>query len=129
MHQIPKPQPVDESKFLVPQSSAETFYGLPQEVVYCRKCVISNQRPNSAVEYAHTKDTAKKTINFDENGVCDACRMAEIKQRTINWEDRERELRELCDRYRKTDGSYDCVVPGSGGKDSFYAAHMLSFWR
>jgi N-acetyl sugar amidotransferase len=36
-------------------------------------------------------------------------------------------LRELCDRFRKNDGSYDCLVPGSGGKDSFYAAHMLKF--
>jgi N-acetyl sugar amidotransferase len=34
-------------------------------------------------------------------------------------------LRELCDRHRKSDGSYDCIVPGSGGKDSFYASHIL----
>ena len=37
------------------------------------------------------------------------------------------ELRELCDQYRKNDGSYDCLVPGSGGKDSFYAAHLLKY--
>ena len=24
-----------------------TFYGLPEEVVFCRRCVISNQRPSS----------------------------------------------------------------------------------
>ena len=40
---------------------------------------------------------------------------------------REEQLRELCDRHRKTDGSYDCLVPGSGGKDSFYAAHLLKY--
>ncbi len=40
---------------------------------------------------------------------------------------REKELKELCDRYRKTDGSYDCLVPGSGGKDSFYASHVLKY--
>ena len=40
---------------------------------------------------------------------------------------REKELRELCDQYRKNDGSYDCLVPGSGGKDSFYAAHLLKY--
>ena len=34
---------------------------------------------------------------------------------------------ELCDRFRRTDGSYDCIVPGSGGKDSFFAAHMLKY--
>ena len=33
----------------------------------------------------------------------------------------------LCDRYRRNDGHYDCLVPGSGGKDSFYAAHKLKY--
>ena len=45
----------------------------------------------------------------------------------IDWALREKELRELCDEYRKNDGSYDCLVPGSGGKDSFYAAHILKY--
>jgi N-acetyl sugar amidotransferase len=104
----------------------ETKYGLPAEVKFCKKCVISNQRPNSAVEYEHTKDTKKQTINFDQEGVCDACRVAE-KKSTIDWNEREKELRELCDRYRKDDGSYDCLIPGSGGKDSFYTAHILRY--
>jgi N-acetyl sugar amidotransferase len=105
----------------------EAFFGLPKEVEFCRSCVISNQRPNSAVEYSHTKESKKHTIHFDSNGICDACRVAEQKKNTINWEDREKQLRELCDRYRKNDGSYDCIVPGSGGKDSFYAAHVLKY--
>ena len=87
--------------------------------------MISNQRPNSAVEFEHTKDSKKKTIHFDADGVCDACRVAEQKHGTIDWDERDRQLRELCDRYRRNDGSYDCLVPGSGGKDSFYAAHVL----
>src|SRR5207244_4340244 len=41
------------------------------------------------------------------------------------WEARERELRELCDRHRRTDGRYDVICPGSGGKDSMYASHVL----
>lgn len=102
------------------------MYGLPEKVLFCKKCVISNQRPNSAVEYYHTSKTNKKTIHFDKNGVCDACRVAE-KKKSIDWDVREKELIELCDRYRKNDGSYDCLVPGSGGKDSFYAAHVLKY--
>ena len=54
-------------------------YGLPLQVGFCRRCVISNQRPNSAVEFAHTKDSKKQTIHFDAEGVCDACRVAEQK--------------------------------------------------
>jgi N-acetyl sugar amidotransferase len=103
----------------------EAKYGLPREVKFCTRCVISNQRPNSAVEYQHTRGTRKETIRFDEQGVCDACRFAEFKRTRIDWEERGRLLEELCDRYRRSDGGYDCLVPGSGGKDSFYAAHML----
>jgi N-acetyl sugar amidotransferase len=102
-------------------------YGLPRNVAFCRRCVISNQRPNSAVEYEHTKDSKKLTINFDEQGVCDACRATEQKRSSIDWHDRERRLMEVCDRYRSKNGTYDCLVPGSGGKDSFYAAHVLKY--
>lgn len=117
---------IDVTKFaLSDNEELDVKYGLPREVKFCAKCVISNQRPNSAVEYQHTKDSKKSTINFDENSVCDACRFAERKNETINWNEREDELKELLDRYRSTDGSYDCLVPGSGGKDSFYASHIL----
>lgn len=105
----------------------EAKYGLPREVRFCTRCVISNQRPNSAVEYSHTKESKKTTIHFDDEGVCDACRFTETKRAVIDWDERERALMALCDRYRRTDGGYDCLVPGSGGKDSFYAAHKLKY--
>lgn len=105
----------------------EAFYGLPTEVRFCTRCVISNQRPNSAVEFQHTSESKKSTIGFDDEGVCDACRYAERKKATIDWTLRRRELEALCDKHRRTDGQYDCLVPGSGGKDSFYAAHMLKY--
>lgn len=102
------------------------YYGLPQEVTFCTRCVMSNQRPTSAVEFKHTKDSKKTTMNFDEHGVCDACRTAEIKD-NIDWGMREEELIKLLDKHRKNDGSYDCLVPGSGGKDSAYQAHVLKY--
>lgn len=104
----------------------EAFYGLPEEVKFCTKCVMSNQRPTSAIEFKHTKESKKTTMNFDEHGVCDACRTAEIKD-NINWGMREEELVKLLDKHRKNDGSYDCLVPGSGGKDSAYQAHILKY--
>jgi len=87
--------------------------------------VISNQRPNSTVEFENTKKSTKSTIGFGSDGVCDACRIAESKKRAIDWNQREEELLALCDKYRKDGEGYDCLVPGSGGKDSFYAAHVL----
>lgn len=105
----------------------ETYFGLPEEVKFCKTCVISNQRPNSCLEFAHTAKTKKATININPDGRCDACVVAEKKRQGIDWKQRDQELRDLCDRYRRTDGGYDCLVPGSGGKDSFYAAWMLKY--
>ena len=126
-----KIESVGQSDFLVefeyPEGELDAKYGLPSDVKFCNKCVISNQRPNSAVEFQHTKASKKKTINFDDVGVCDACRVAERKKATVDWAEREKELKELCDKHRKSDGSYDCLVPGSGGKDSFYQSHVLKY--
>lgn len=100
------------------------MYGLPLEVKFCKMCVMSNQRPASASEFKHNIDSKKTTLQIDEDGICDACKVA-LKKEKINWSKREEELMTLLDKYRKNDGSYDCLVPGSGGKDSVYAAHIL----
>jgi len=87
---------------------------------------MTNQRPASAIEFKHTRDSKKTSMNIDEEGVCDACRNAEQKD-NINWEEREKELLKLLDKYRRNDGHYDCLVPGSGGKDSAYQSHVLKY--
>jgi len=104
----------------------ETYYGLPEKVIFCQRCVMSNQRPASAVEFKHTSQSKKVTMNIDGEGVCDACRHAEEKVK-IDWEKRHEELLRLLEKYRKNDGSYDCLVPGSGGKDSAFQAHVLKY--
>ncbi len=102
--------------------------GLPIEIKYCEECNISNQQPLPTNEFFHTKNIIHKTIKFDKNNICDACNYNKLKwNKTINWEDREKELIELCNRYRKTDGSYDCIVGGSGGKDSVFQTHILKY--
>ena len=92
-------------------------------VQYCTKCVISNQRPSSVVEFKNKSEDIKPKIKFID-GVCSACLWSKEKEK-INWKDRKSELHELCDKFRSKDGSYDCVVPGSGGKDSAFASHYL----
>ena len=92
------------------KKNVQEKYGLPANVKFCKKCVVSNQRPR---------------IVFDDEGVCSACRFAEKKKNVINWSKRENELTQLCNKHRSKDGSYDVIVPGSGGKDSNYVAHML----
>ncbi len=82
---------------------------LDKEIFFCKKCVTSNQRPR---------------ITFDDDCVCSACRYAEEKE-LIDWDLREKELRILLNKHRSKDGSYDVVVPVSGGKDSTFVAHQL----
>ena len=125
MERIHAPQEIDKTEFTADADGLQAKYGLPQEVKFCKSCVISNQRPNSAIEYSHTKQSKKATIHFDENGICDACNFAEKKNKQIDWGEREKKLHELLDKHRSKNGSYDCLVPGSGGKDSFYASHIL----
>lgn len=87
-------------------------YHLPRDIRFCSRCTMSNQRPR---------------IRFDDGGVCSACRYVEYRNTQIDWAQRERELRALCDRFRRSDGRHDVIVPGSGGKDSSSVAHKLKY--
>ena len=103
-------------------------YGLPEKVKYCKKCNISNQQPTSTNEFKHDKFTKQITIDFDIDGICAACKSNEIKWNgKINWADREKELVDLCDKYRNLNQQYNCLVPGSGGKDSVFQSHILKY--
>ena len=80
------------------------------KIVFCKRCVMSNQRPR---------------IQFNDDQICSACLFSEYKETEVNWDLREKELQLLCDKYRKDDGSWDVIVPSSGGKDSAYVAYTL----
>jgi len=83
-----------------------------RSVAYCKKCLMPNTRPR---------------IGFDEAGVCNACRHAEDKWKGVDWTARAAEFNKMLDQYRSKDGSWDCVVPWSGGKDSSAIAYKLKF--
>ncbi len=93
--------------------------------MFCSRCVNSNQYPTSIPEFIHKVDRKDaKYVFFDQDQVCDACKQNDLKK-NINYDQREKELVKLLDKYRKKNGDYDCLVPGSGGKDSAFAAHIL----
>ncbi len=118
---------VDLALYAKNMRNPKSLYGLPSTVLFCRRCVISNQRPNSTVEFKSTLSSKKVGIGFDESGLCDACSYNEKKETLIDWADREKRLLALLDRYRRSDGKYDVIVPGSGGKDSAFTAHILKY--
>ena len=106
----------------------KSIFNAPKKVIFCSKCVMSNQRPLSYPEFFHKKNRAgSKYLNLDKkNNICDACRFSEIKK-NIDWKKREEDLLRLLDKHRSKDHNYDCLVPGSGGKDSIYASHILKY--
>lgn len=81
-----------------------------RKIAYCRRCLMPNSRPR---------------IVFDDEGVCNACRYAENKWKNVDWSARKNEFLETIKPYKSKDGSWDCIVPWSGGKDSSSIAHKL----
>lgn len=83
----------------------------PPTMLYCSKCVYPR---SSAVPLA-----------FDENQVCSGCR-ASSQKKDIDWNRRKKMFERLIDEYKSKDGSnYDCIIPVSGGKDSYYQIHII----
>jgi N-acetyl sugar amidotransferase len=101
-----------------------SLFGLPKNIKFCKKCVISNQRPSSVIEFKN-KNNQKKGITIGKDGICDACKYNTEKKK-INWKEREEKLEHIFSKYRKKSG-YDCIIPGSGGKDSAYTAHIVKY--
>jgi N-acetyl sugar amidotransferase len=104
----------------------KTYFGLPRKVIFCKKTLISNQRPVSEVEFYHKKNTKKRTLYIDKNRISDSWKYSLLKKK-INFREREEKLLKLLRKHRGKHGEYDCIVPSSGGKDSCYAAHLLKF--
>ncbi|OAN52765.1 hypothetical protein A6A04_15825 [Paramagnetospirillum marisnigri] len=76
---------------------------------YCTRCILPDSRPG---------------ITLDESGVCSACRGHDRKLTGIDWDARQAGFQRLVDEARAQAArdrvGYDCVVPISGGKDSWY---------
>ncbi|MDD5005747.1 MAG: N-acetyl sugar amidotransferase [Candidatus Omnitrophica bacterium] len=81
-----------------------------RKMFYCKSCLAPSARPR---------------IVFNSEGVCNACLHAEYKRKNTDWKKRWNEVEKLCDKYRRKDGSFDVIVPGSGGKDSSYVAWKM----
>jgi len=68
--------------------------------------------------------STRNRIEFDDVGSCNACVWSEEKK-TLDWDARNRELKALFAKHRKSEG-YDLIVPVSGGKDGSYVSHSCS---
>lgn len=83
----------------------------PPKMRYCSKCVYPK---SSAVPLA-----------FDENGLCSGCKSANERV-LVDWDRKKRQFERILEEYKNKDGSnYDCIIPVSGGKDSYYQVHLI----
>ena len=60
------------------------------DMEYCKECFTPSTRPR---------------IRFSQ-GICNACEYKRVKDNDIDWEEREFELKQLCDKYRSRNNSY-----------------------
>lgn len=79
-------------------------------VKYCTNCTYPS---SSAVP-----------LDFDEHGVCSGCRTSSEKT-VINWDRRRDLFEDLIDEYKSSNNYYDCIIPVSGGKDSYWQIHKI----
>jgi len=91
----------------------EEDFGKPlfEKMKYCIRCCMP---------------ATNEGMQFDELGMCLACRSSEQKMH-INWVERQKQLKETLDKYKAQAGdNYDCIIPISGGKDSYFQLHVLT---
>ena len=69
---------------------------------WCKNCLLPDTRPN---------------IYLNSDGICNACLNHKTKK-IIDWDSREKHLKEIVREVKKKSAIYDCVIPVSGGKDS-----------
>ncbi len=62
-------------------------------------------------------------LTFDDSGECTGCRVHRQKK-DIDWDERLETLLAIVEPYRRSSG-YECIVPVSGGKDSYFQVHFV----
>ncbi|MDA1310275.1 MAG: N-acetyl sugar amidotransferase, partial [Proteobacteria bacterium] len=72
---------------------------------YCVRCILPDARPG---------------IFLDEQGVCSGCRGHDDKENHIDWAARANAFNAVIAEAKSRSSGYDCIVPVSGGKDSWY---------
>ena len=77
-----------------------------KRLIRCSKCILPETFP---------------FIEYDSDGVCNYCNNYNKKNKKKSL----KELQLLVEPYRSKDGSPDCLVPFSGGRDSMYALHVI----
>lgn len=78
---------------------------------YCKRCLYPDNHP--------------LYITFDDAGICSGCRVHEEKDK-LDWNLRSLKLGNILEAYRNTSGNnYDCIIPVSGARDSYFIVYTV----
>ena len=78
---------------------------------FCNRCLYHQNHPLN--------------LTFNNEGICSGCIVHEEKDQ-LDWGQRALKLESILDNYRNTSGNnYDCIIPVSGARDSYYIVHMV----
>lgn len=81
------------------------------KILFCKRCLYGSDHPLG--------------ITIDSEGICSGCRVHEEKD-TLDWDERLEKLKSIVNPYRIKDGSnYDCIVPVTGGNDSYFIIYIV----
>ena len=79
-------------------------------MIYCKRCLYPSNHPYGMI--------------FDENGICMGCRVHEEKDQ-LDWEERFQKLTKITHNSKiMSNKNFDCIIPVTGGGDSYYIVHV-----
>lgn len=81
-------------------------------MIYCKRCLYPENHPYGMI--------------FDDYGVCMGCRVHEEKD-SLDWAQRYRMLEDIVhtNSQRMGSKSFDCIIPVTGGGDSYFVVHTV----
>jgi N-acetyl sugar amidotransferase len=84
---------------------------IKQEIVFCKKCLYASSHPLG--------------LTINKNGICSGCEIHEEKYK-LNWRERFQKLLKIVRPYKsKNKNNYDCIVPVTGGSESYWILHIV----
>ena len=82
-----------------------------QQIKFCKKCLYSSTHPLG--------------LTINNEGICSGCLIHEEKD-ILDWSERFDQLKKIVSPYKsKAKSNYDCIIPVSGGSDSYFIVHVV----
>jgi N-acetyl sugar amidotransferase len=84
---------------------------ISKEINFCKKCLYGDSHPLG--------------LTINSSGLCSGCQIHEEKY-NLDWKYRFEKLKKITNEYKSLNAkNYDCIVPISGGAESYWTVHVV----